>query len=373
MNIWAVVVAAGVGTRFGGLKQYERLGDRRVLDWAVEAARTVAAGVVLAVPPERARESVEGANVVVAGGASRSDSVRAALAAVPPEADVIVVHDAARPLAPPWLFRAVMDAIEQGADGAVPALPVSDTIKRVGKGVVLETLDRSDVVAVQTPQAFRAPILRRAHEPQHDATDDAALVEAVGGQVVVVVGDPDNVKLTSPADLAHARDRAGRTGPALARVGMGFDVHPFSAEVGRRLVLGGVEVEGAAGLAGHSDADVVSHAVADALLGAAGQGDLGSHFPDHDPTWAGADSLVLLRRVVEIVAAAGWRPANVDCAVVADAPRLADHLPLMQERLTAVVRADVTVKAKRAEGIGALGRREAVACWAVALVAPLEP
>jgi 2-C-methyl-D-erythritol 2,4-cyclodiphosphate synthase len=154
---------------------------------------------------------------------------------------------------------------------------------------------------------------------------------------------------------------------------MGFDVHPFSAEPGRRLVLGGVELEDAPGLAGHSDADVVAHAVADALLGAAGQGDIGTHFPADDPSWAGADSLELLGRVVGLVAAAGWEPANVDCSVMAEAPRLADHLPAMEKRLGAVVGADVTVKAKRAEGLGALGRREGVACWAVALVARSSP
>ena len=152
------------------------------------------------------------------------------------------------------------------------------------------------------------------------------------------------------------------------RVGMGFDVHPFSDDSGRPLVLGGVKVPGSPGLAGHSDADVVAHAVADALLGAAGQGDLGSHFPDTDEAWTGSDSLVLLGRVVEVVAAAGWRPVNVDCSVVLEAPRLAPHRTAMQDRLSAEVGADVTVKATRAEGLGALGRREGVACWAVALV-----
>lgn len=148
---------------------------------------------------------------------------------------------------------------------------------------------------------------------------------------------------------------------------MGFDVHAFSADAGRRLVLGGVTLDGP-GLAGHSDADVIAHAVADALLGAAGLGDLGEHFPDTDPAWAGADSLELLARVVERVAAAGWRPANVDCAVVLERPRLAPHRREMEKRLSAAVGAPVSVKAGRAEGLGALGRGEGVACWAVALV-----
>ena len=152
------------------------------------------------------------------------------------------------------------------------------------------------------------------------------------------------------------------------RVGLGFDVHPFSDDPGRSLVLGGVAFTGERGLSGHSDADVIAHAVADALLGAAGQGDLGQHFPNEDPKWAGADSLVLLSRAVELVRRAGWRPVNVDCAVVLEAPRLAPHRLAMQERLSAVVDAEVSVRAKRAEGLGALGRGEGVACWAVALV-----
>lgn len=153
------------------------------------------------------------------------------------------------------------------------------------------------------------------------------------------------------------------------RVGLGFDVHPFSDDSERPLVLGGVRLAGERGLAGHSDADVIAHAVADALLGAAGQGDLGQHFPDDDPAWAGADSMVLLARVMEVVRAAGWEPVNVDCSVVLEQPRLAPHRHAMQERLTGVVGADVTVGPKRAEGMGALGRGEGVACWAVALVA----
>jgi 2-C-methyl-D-erythritol 2,4-cyclodiphosphate synthase len=152
------------------------------------------------------------------------------------------------------------------------------------------------------------------------------------------------------------------------RVGLGFDVHPFSDDSTRPLVLGGVHLSGERGLAGHSDADVIAHALADALLGAAGLGDLGARFPDTDPRWAGADSLQLLAQVVADVRAAGWDPVNVDCAVVLEAPRLAPHRDQMQQRLREVVGADVIVKAKRAEGLGALGRAEGIACWAVALV-----
>jgi 2-C-methyl-D-erythritol 4-phosphate cytidylyltransferase len=214
--VWAVVVAAGSGTRFGSRKQYEMLGDRRVLDWALDAARSVASGVVAVVPEEAATRAEPGADAVVAGGATRSASVRAGLAAVPAEVDVVVVHDAARPLAPVSLFEAVVAAVVGGADGAVPGVPVTDTIKRVEAGAVVATLDRSALVTVQTPQAFAAGVLRAAHAMGNDGTDDAALVESAGGRVVVVHGDAVNTKLTTPHDLVLARavvaGLAGHTG-----------------------------------------------------------------------------------------------------------------------------------------------------------------
>ncbi|MGI9032897.1 MAG: 2-C-methyl-D-erythritol 4-phosphate cytidylyltransferase [Acidimicrobiales bacterium] len=203
MIVWAVVVAAGSGSRFGGAKQFERLGTRRVVDWAVAAARTAASGVVLVVPIG-ARGGDEPVDVVVSGGATRTESVRAGLAVVPAEAEVVVVHDAARPFATPELFQAVIAAVGKGADGAIPALTMADTMKRVRDGTVVDTVDRADLVAVQTPQAFAAAMLRRAYGQVGEATDDAALVEATGGRVVVVAGDPANLKLTSAGDLVRA-------------------------------------------------------------------------------------------------------------------------------------------------------------------------
>jgi len=199
------VVAAGAGTRFGRAKQYERLGDRRVLDWALEAARAVSEGVVLVVPPDSAGRREPGVDAVVPGGTTRSGSVRAGLAAVPGDADVVLVHDAARPLAPVALFEAVIAAVRAGAQAAIPAVPVANTVKRVAGGKVVETVDRADLVEVQTPQAFEAAALRHAHADEPDATDDAGLVEAAGGTVVVVDGDPANLKLTHPHDLTVAR------------------------------------------------------------------------------------------------------------------------------------------------------------------------
>jgi 2-C-methyl-D-erythritol 4-phosphate cytidylyltransferase len=200
VSVWAILVAAGAATRFGRPKQYEPLGDRRVLDWSLDACREACDGVVLVVPADRV-DQPEKADAVVAGGATRADSVRAGLAAVPEEAEVVVVHDAARPRATASLFAAVVDAVRAGADGAVPGVPVTDTVKQVDGNRVVATLDRATLVAVQTPQAFRAAVLRAAHAGGGDATDDAALVEAAGGTVVVVPGEPANAKITHPQDL----------------------------------------------------------------------------------------------------------------------------------------------------------------------------
>jgi 2-C-methyl-D-erythritol 4-phosphate cytidylyltransferase len=205
-TVWAVVVAGGSGQRFGQLKQFALLAERPVVEWAVAACRPSSCGVVLVVPRGGTLDRAHGADVVVEGGVTRAESVRLGLAAVPDEAEVIVVHDAARPLASEALFRAVIDAVGAGgAGGAIPGVPVSDTIKVVdGAQTVTATLDRATLVAVQTPQAFGAALLRRAHAEGGEATDDAALVEALGATVRVVPGDPQNLKITTPADLGTA-------------------------------------------------------------------------------------------------------------------------------------------------------------------------
>jgi len=283
---------------------------------------------------------------------------------VPEDAEIVVVHDAARPRATPDLTAAVIGAVRQGADAAVPGLVPADTIKVVDEGGWVEaTPDRDRLRAIQTPQAFSAGALRAAHAGGGEATDDAALVEATGGRVMVIEGESDNVKVTTRADLEFM-DSPGRTS---LRIGHGFDVHPWSDEP-RPLVLGGVEIDSARGLKGHSDADAVCHALCDAILGPAGLGDLGRHFPDDDPQWAGAASTGLLVEVVRMAAAAGWRPTSADVTVVAEAPKLAPHVAMMEARLGELVGSVVTVKATRAEGLGALGRGEGIAAWAVALL-----
>lgn len=210
MRIWTVVVAAGSGERFGGPKQFAMLHGRPLVSWAVDAARGASSGVVLVVPGDRLTAAQGlGADVVVVGGATRSESVRAGLAAVPSDAEIVVVHDGARPLATTALFRAVVTEVTSGADGAVPALPVADTLKVVDDGTVVSTLERKGVVSVQTPQAFRAEVLRRAHASGLDATDDAGLAEMLGATVRIVPGEPANVKVTTTADLELVQGVAG--------------------------------------------------------------------------------------------------------------------------------------------------------------------
>lgn len=200
MSTWAIVVAAGAGQRFGAAKQYEPLGGARVLDWALRQPVARCEGTILVVPAERRGDVEPAATTVVAGGATRSDSVRLGLAAVPDEAEVIVVHDAARPVPLPAVWDRVLAAVAAGADAAVPVVPVTDTLRELDRG----TVDRGRYVAVQTPQAFRAAALRAAHAGGLDATDDASLVEAAGGRVVLVDGEPSNVKITAAVDLALA-------------------------------------------------------------------------------------------------------------------------------------------------------------------------
>ncbi|MBI4885259.1 MAG: 2-C-methyl-D-erythritol 4-phosphate cytidylyltransferase [Actinobacteria bacterium] len=371
--MWTIVVAGGSGTRFGGPKQFESLGAQRVLDWCVETARATSDGVVVVVPAADAiRERA------TAGGVTRSESVRAGLAQIPSDATIICVHDGARPFASPQLFDRVIAAVAEGADAAVPGTQVADTIKQVdGNGAVITTPQRAALRAVQTPQAFRSQALRRAHSSAADATDDAALVEAAGGRVVVVAGEEYNRKITDPDDLRWARQHLARQSPdsevvgdvMAVRVGQGFDIHRFSDDATRPLVLGGVVFEGCRGLHGHSDADAIAHAVIDGLLGAAGLGDIGEHFPDTDPRWNGADSVELLRQAAALVRAAGFTIGNVDCSVVCETPKLAPRRAEMQQRLSEAAGATVTVKGRRAEGLGALGRAEGIAVWATAVIA----
>ena len=300
--------------------------------------------------------------LLVTGGETRTATVARCLERLPGTVTHVVVHDGARPFATADLIARVMASAE--VDGAAcAAIPVVDALHRAdSEGRIAASPERSDLWRAQTPQAFRRDLLERAHRGGQVAADDAALVAASGWPVRLIRGEEGNVKLTFPEDL-----RLG--GGVSTAVGFGADVHRLVE--GRALVLGGVRIPCERGLLGHSDADVLCHAMADAVLGAAGLGDIGQHFPPGDPAYAGADSLVLLRRCCALARDAGWRPLQADGLITAERPRLAPHVPAMRQALAAalgVPAARVNVKAGTAEGMGALGRGEGIGAQAVVLL-----
>jgi 2-C-methyl-D-erythritol 2,4-cyclodiphosphate synthase/2-C-methyl-D-erythritol 4-phosphate cytidylyltransferase len=313
-------------------------------------------------------------------GGARSLSTRNGLLLCEEDPEtVVLVHDGSRCLVTPDLIGRVAEAVHGGADGVVPAIPVSDTIKVAKGGAVSETLDRATLRAVQTPQAFRLGLLRRLHEVPEEyllaATDDASLVEREGGRIDVVKGEKTNIKLTSPEDLVLAKAilgaRENARGGAPMRIGLGVDAHAFAApEDGHALVLGGVKIPSARGLIGHSDADVLTHAVTDALLGAAGLEDIGHYFPDTDERYKDAYSIELLREVRALVGAS-WQVANVDAVVICERPKIRDHREAMRTNLAGALGVEpslVTVRGTTTERLGFAGRGEGIAAQAVCLL-----
>jgi 2-C-methyl-D-erythritol 4-phosphate cytidylyltransferase / 2-C-methyl-D-erythritol 2,4-cyclodiphosphate synthase len=376
-RVVGIVAAGGSGQRAGVAKQWLVLGGATVLARAARAlaASEVVDAVVVVVPPgEEARAAAEVGALgkparVVAGGATRADSVRNGLAAAEGAA-VVLVHDAARPFLSPVLAARVAEAAAR--DGAaLAALPATDTVKRAAAGEpprVAETLDRRTLWLAQTPQGFRRDLLVAAYAAAgaeaSAATDECALVERTGAPVTLVPGEQGNFKITTPDDVERARAIL----EAPFATGVGYDTHRFAP--GRRLVLGGVEFDGD-GLLGHSDADVCAHAIGDAILGAAGLGDLGRHFPDTDPRWKGISSLVLLGEIVRRAAERGWRVGNCDVTLAARRPKIAPRAEEMRSRLAealGVSPAQVNVKATTGEGMGFVGREEGIAAHATALL-----
>lgn len=381
-----ILVAAGRGVRAGGStpKQLLDLGGQTMLQRSVAAcdAHPSVDELVVVLPAEWVGDgpSLVGPTRarcrVVAGGDRRQDSVRAGFAAVQESADIVLVHDAARP----FVSKVVIDRVvaAAGATGAaVPAVQASDTVKRVvatapgetaDQKRVAETVPRSQVWLAQTPQGFRRDVLAAAiaaSAGQDEATDEAQLVEWMGGEVQVVDGDSANVKVTTADDVARAR----RVWGGQSRVGTGYDLHQLAA--GRALVLAGVTVPSSLGPIAHSDGDVVCHALTDAILGAAGAGDIGQQFPDTDPRWKDAPGLDLLARAVATVRERGWHVVNVDVSVLLEQPRLLPHVAAIRANLsqTLGVQIDaVSVKGKSNEKVDAVGRGEAIASHAVVLL-----
>ncbi|GAA4718774.1 bifunctional 2-C-methyl-D-erythritol 4-phosphate cytidylyltransferase/2-C-methyl-D-erythritol 2,4-cyclodiphosphate synthase [Sphingomonas lutea] len=299
------------------------------------------------------------------GGVERADSVQAGLRAI--EADAVLVHDAARPFCPAAVIDRLIAQLEF-SDGAVPVLPVSDTIARA-ESELGDPLDRTAVVRVQTPQAFRLDPLRRAYAAWHSGvpTDESSVARAAGLRVAAVAGDPALDKITTDADFQRAEQwLAGRLVP---RIGMGFDVHAFAGD--GPVMLGGIAVPHSRGLAGHSDADVALHAITDALLGAGGFGDIGEHFPPSDPQWKGASSDRFLAHAVTLLRAKGAIVDHVDCTIIAEEPKVGPYRAQIRARIAEIAGLaldQVSVKATTTEGLGFTGRREGMAAQAIASI-----
>ena len=389
-----IVVAAGASRRMDGIdKLLAPIAGRPMLAWTLDAlAASPVVGRIVVVGSAANIETIRGAawlpdrvNRVVLGGERRQASVAAGADALRPDEDgreatgdrsdrVVLVHDGARP----FVTGALIDSVARAAErhgAAIPVVPVAETVKRVAGELVAETVDRSELVTAQTPQGVRAGLLARAYEqfppdgPQ-TWTDEAALLEACRIPVHVVPGDPSNLKVTTPADLRRVESMVA--GPRSPRVGIGHDSHPFGP--GGPLALGGIVIEGAPRLHGHSDGDVVLHALADALLGAAGLGDLGRLFPADGRTPRGIASTDLLAEVLRRVEAAGWRPVAVDLTIVAARPRLADHLEPMRHAIAATLGLDregdaVNVKASSGNLDGSEGAGRGISALVVATLA----
>ena len=389
MHVAAIIAAGGRGRRIGGEKpkQFQTLGDRSLLSWAVRpfSLSSRIREIVVVLPHDELSTSLDsfanGGTVVkfVEGGRRRQDSVAAGLEEVASGTDIVVVHDGARPFCTEALIDRMIDAAaEFGA--AIPAVPVKETVKDIepieGRMFVRQTVPRDGLYLAQTPQAFRLDVLAAAvalGQSGLDSTDEAMLAERAGYPVCVVDGDELNMKITTPENMRVAEQIvAGRTPPP--KIGFGYDCHRLVT--GRKLVLGGIEIPHRSGLLGHSDADVVCHAVIDAMLGAGAAGDIGQLFPDDDPRWKGASSIDLLRETVSLLRTKGLTVGNVDIVVIAEEPKLSPFSKEITSRLAAVLQvgpSQVNIKAKTAEGLGEIGRGEAISVQAIALMIEVRP
>ncbi len=378
-TVAVIVVAAGTGSRLGRSepKAFVAVSGRTILEHALDSifGMSFAVQVVVVAPAARLDDArrisrgVAGAAIdsvtVVSGAATRQGSVAAGLAALDPAIEVVLVHDAARAFAPPALFEAVTAAVVETAAGVIPGLPVTDTIKKTDAGLALATIDRSELVAVQTPQGFPRRELDAAYaNATEDFTDDAALFAAAGHPVSVVAGDPQAFKITTAWDLRRAESIAG--GGSGIRTGIGVDVHAYDDS--RPLWLGGLYWPDEPGLAGHSDGDAVSHAICDALLSAAGFGDMGGRFGTSDVRFAGAHGDAFISETVKLVTGAGYTVGNVAVQIVANHPKLAARRTEIESYLGALVGAPVSIAATTSDGLGFTGKGEGVAVMATALL-----
>ena len=388
-DLAVVIVAAGKGERLGAAvpKAFFEIAGQTLLRHA--ASRIISAKglaqLVVAAPADRldlTRSQLEqlldehSMNDqiqldVVAGGATRQDSISNAVRTLQPGIEVVLVHDAARAFAPTELFDRVADSVRYTGFGTVPVEPVVDTIKRVEGEQVLETVDRSDLRKAQTPQGFKASDLMDAYATaQSDFTDDAALVQSRGHKVHAVEGDARALKITTAQDVDAAYSLL--FGSADQRIGIGTDTHRFAADPSRPLYLGTVEWVGEPGLDGHSDGDAVSHAIVDAMLSALGLGDIGTNFGVDRPEFAGANGAVFLTSSLDMIQRAGWRIANVSVQIIGNRPKVAPHRIKVEQVLTQLLQAPVSLGATTTDGLGFLGNSEGVAAVATVLLKRAE-
>ncbi len=380
MRFSAVIVAAGASSRAGEgpRKPWRRLAERTVVRWSVEALLAAGAAPLVLVIAETdqatAAEALAGLDgwTAVTGGGVRALSVQNGLAALKGQPDdlPVLIHDAARPFVGETHVRALLQALAE-AEGAIPALPVADTLKRSDAAGATITAPREGLHRAQTPQAFRLGALRRAYAAwpadAGEPTDDAQVLERAGGRVRLVPGDPRLMKLTYPEDFAMAELLAQAA--TLTRVGQGFDAHRFGP--GDGVTLCGVKIAHSHSLVGHSDADAGLHALTDALLGAIGDGDIGEHFPPSNPRWKGADSGVFMRHAMARLHQRGGRLINVDVTLICERPKLSPHRQAMRESLAALLALPIdriSVKATTTEAMGFTGREEGLAAQALAVV-----
>lgn len=377
-RVAALIVAAGRGERAAGAipKQYRPLAGKPALAWSISAFASAGVGAtvvaIAAGQEELLVEATRGGPEIraVLGGATRTDSVRAGLAALDASApEIVLIHDAARPGLSVAMIEALVSAIEAGAAAAAPALPLPDSVRRIdGQGRVIGEAERSELMRVQTPQAFRFEAIRQAYEtaPAGAAfSDDLAVARAAGIEARLIAGDPRLMKLTYPEDEAVLE--AILSGSRVSCVGQGIDAHRFGP--GDHVMLCGVRIPHDKGLAGHSDADAGWHALVDAILGALGEGDIGAHFPPSDPQWKGADSERFLRHAAELARAHGARIQHVDITLICERPKIGPHREAMRARTAEVLglpTSRVSVKATTTERMGFLGREEGLAAQAVA-------
>lgn len=365
MKVGAVILAAGKGTRFGGDKVRARLGGKPVWRWSFDTLQSHPSvdRVVIVCPPGQAskwHEEVPDAYSIVEGGETRQQSCMNGLSVLE-GVDIVLVHDAARPFISGDLIDSVIKATHEFR-GAAPGIPVTDTLRNAAGEVV----DRDSLVAMQTPQGARLADLVEAQKAITEVyTDDIALLRSIGLEPRIVDGDPANIKITTEDDMAKAR---GIAGFRETRTGLGYDIHQFSSDPARRLFVGGVEFEGA-GLEGHSDADALLHAVVDSLLGAASLGDIGQHFPNTDAEWKDRASVDFLTYAAKLVGEHGWKVVNVDATVVAERPKVMTQALAIRTVIAGAIGCpvgSVSIKATTNEKLGAIGRSEGLAAFAVA-------